>query len=456
MPGIRAETASVVSLPPRERRAAKHRARAIKLGLPPSVASKHHAKRTLRKAKAPVPPTLAATRKRRAGADRAYLVRADGFHVKHVVRRPATPEPVLPVPYLSGQEDIPHSDTEFDDLDNATATFNTMTGNAAHTIESTGPNSHFDVAAEADDLLDYDAEGEDDDEQMDIDMDFEDFTAGGQSSRTILDSPSAGGVESTGNFHDLPAQHLNLLANTSDEDIRVLFSGFDSLRFDERPAALDNDFFSGNFTDFDSPAAQARNDVNESFGSNSPVLPGADLGSGCFPPLPTSETLPRPPLPPLRRIPTPAPWILTPEVQIPTPIQPPSAHTPRSQAIPPPSSHRATPQTPARGASASFSQHIPRSSPVFAHPRPRLSTSEQASQIRNEAGPSHPSQLSPTFNNPADGVQESNNLDESEAEDTESDEGRASTPVAFEDTDIGLDKSSVLPAHLTQAKCRAS
>ncbi|KAG8790942.1 hypothetical protein FRC12_010586 [Ceratobasidium sp. 428] len=441
MPPICAETASVVSLPPRERRAAQRRAHTIKLGLPPLVT---------------MPPTLAATRKRRAGADQAYLVWANGFHVKHVIRRPATPEPVPLVAYLPGQEDIPHSDTKFDNLNNATATFNVTTGNAAHTIKSTGPDSHFDVAAEADDLLDYDAEGKDDDEQMDIDMDFEDFTVSGQSSRAIICSPLADGVESTGNFHASSAQHLDLLANTSVKDIWVLFSGFDSLRFDERPASLGNNIFSGDLTNFNSPAAHGWNDIDESFGSNSPVLSGTDLGSGCFPPLPASETLLHPPLPPLCQIPTPALWIATPEVQIPTPIQPPSAHTPQSQAVPPPSSHQATPQTPARGASTPFSQHIPRSSPLFAHPRPWLSTSEPASQIRNKAGPLQSSRLSLTFNNPADGVQESNSLDGSEAEDTDSDEGQASTPVAFEDTDIGLDESLVLPAHLTQAKCQAS
>ncbi|KAG9084397.1 hypothetical protein FS749_005264 [Ceratobasidium sp. UAMH 11750] len=113
---LRAES-STVSLPPRERASAKRRAKAIKLGLSPSVAGKSPAKGSRKRAKAPAPPpTLAATRKRRAAADVAYLDRPDGYHIKRVVRR-VSPGPAPPVPYLPGEEDIPRSDAESDDSD---------------------------------------------------------------------------------------------------------------------------------------------------------------------------------------------------------------------------------------------------------------------------------------------------------------------------------------------------
>lgn len=103
MPPVRAES-STVSLPPRERRLGKQRAKAIKLGLPPLVSTKSPTKKTRKDAQKSA-PTLASTRVRRAGAmDVAYLNRPDGFHIKRVVRRPPTPRPAPPVPYLSGQD----------------------------------------------------------------------------------------------------------------------------------------------------------------------------------------------------------------------------------------------------------------------------------------------------------------------------------------------------------------
>jgi hypothetical protein len=97
MPPLRAEL-STVSVPPRERILAKRRAMAIKNGLPLGP-SADGARQT---ANVPV-PTLASTRERREAADVAYLSRPDGYHIKRVVRRPATPQPP-PVPYLMGQD----------------------------------------------------------------------------------------------------------------------------------------------------------------------------------------------------------------------------------------------------------------------------------------------------------------------------------------------------------------
>lgn len=100
MSPLRAES-STVSLAPRERRAAKRRAKAIRQGQPISHTSTNGVKKL---AKAPA-PTLATTRKRRAAAlNIAYIDRPDGYHIKQVVRRLATPDHAPPIPYLRGQE----------------------------------------------------------------------------------------------------------------------------------------------------------------------------------------------------------------------------------------------------------------------------------------------------------------------------------------------------------------
>jgi hypothetical protein len=102
MPPLRAE-ASTVSLPPRERRVAKRRAKAIKLGLTPSgVLTGAAAKSGKQKANLPK-PTLASTRAR-CQRELAFFNRADGIHVKQVVRRTATHAKVPRIPYLPGQE----------------------------------------------------------------------------------------------------------------------------------------------------------------------------------------------------------------------------------------------------------------------------------------------------------------------------------------------------------------
>ncbi|KAG8732210.1 hypothetical protein FRC10_001159 [Ceratobasidium sp. 414] len=163
---LRAES-STVSLPPWERALAKHRAKAIKLGLPPSIASKSPAKGIQKRAKPPVPPpTLAATRQRRAAADVAYLDRPDGYHIKRVVRR-VSPGPAPPVPYLPGEEDIPRSDTESEDSDAQVPELAALSTNSRVAIETE------DTPTEPDsDLVDYDAEGEDEDGDRDTYMQY--------------------------------------------------------------------------------------------------------------------------------------------------------------------------------------------------------------------------------------------------------------------------------------------
>ncbi|KAG8732071.1 hypothetical protein FRC10_001257, partial [Ceratobasidium sp. 414] len=203
---LRAES-STVSLPPRERTLAKRRAKAIKLGLSPSVACKSPAKRARKRAKAPVPPTLAATCQRRAAANVAYIEQPDGYHVKQVVRR-VTPGPAPPVPYLPGEEDLPHSDAESDGSD--ATELQLVSSNNLGELSTT-----FDVGLEADetptepdiDLVDYDAEGEDEDEDI----------------------------------HMQATQLTNPFADASNDDIQALFGGLNNLHFGDSPATNDGD-----------------------------------------------------------------------------------------------------------------------------------------------------------------------------------------------------------------------
>lgn len=100
MSPLRAES-STVSMPPRERRPAKRRAKAIRQGQPIPDAGTNSVRKI---AKVPL-PTLAATRQRRLAAlNVAYIDRPDGYHIKQVVRRPSTPDHAPPIPYLNGQE----------------------------------------------------------------------------------------------------------------------------------------------------------------------------------------------------------------------------------------------------------------------------------------------------------------------------------------------------------------
>ncbi|KAG8718405.1 hypothetical protein FRC09_012714 [Ceratobasidium sp. 395] len=493
-------------MPPREKRAARRRARAAKLGLglPPLVTGRSPVKRTHKGVKAPVLPTLAATRKRREGTDRAYLNRADGFHIKHVVRRPVTSEHAPPVAYLPGQEDIPRSDveSETDNSKDTTPTTCRSLPKAPYTAthvprvaEYVGLGDQFDIAAE-DDLLDYDAEGEDDNgEQADsnIDMDIGDFSFSGDSNH-----PGAGPWGRC----PPPAEPLDLLANASEEDVQALFTGFDSLRFDDRSDSLDNGYFPGDFRSFNSSGAHAWSDVNGDLesglqlttlglgGTQEPLtarqpaaasdhfyardsthdptrahiaghaaLPGANprANLSSHPPATNAES-PRPPLPPLRRVPTPAPWVSVPEVQVPA-RRPPIASVP-PQPTPPPPARQVAPHAPASRASTPYGRATSSHPPVFAEPRTRLNTSQQASQACREAGPSRPRHPVPVPVAASPILSHGFSLTDSESGDDEedsddSDAGRASTPVNFEDTDIGLTEDSVLPARLTQSMCKA-
>ncbi|KAF8593529.1 hypothetical protein BDV93DRAFT_513094, partial [Ceratobasidium sp. AG-I] len=170
MPPLRTE-ASTTSLPPRERVLAQQRMKAIKNGLPlPQVGTN----RSKTKARV-LPPTLAATRERRAVPEVAYIEKEDGYHIKQVVRRPATLEPTPQVPYLPCQEDIPLSDEE---SDNGTVTTVLDIAENALNIDNhfdidanigagANANSQAGLAHPEDSDADADAEGEYDSEAKD-------------------------------------------------------------------------------------------------------------------------------------------------------------------------------------------------------------------------------------------------------------------------------------------------
>ncbi|KAG9081065.1 hypothetical protein FRC07_014675, partial [Ceratobasidium sp. 392] len=131
----------------------------------------------------------------------------------------------------------------------------------------------------------------------------------------------------------------DLLANASEEDIKALFSGFDSLRFDEESISLGGDSFAGDFGHFSSyepTGVQGWNNVNGGFESEPQLsiqLPNtletlnmrhisATVDHLCTRDSshPSATNFPpHPPLQPLRRIPTPAPWVSVPEPHIPAP-----------------------------------------------------------------------------------------------------------------------------------------
>ncbi|KAG8731262.1 hypothetical protein FRC10_001915 [Ceratobasidium sp. 414] len=447
---LRAES-STVSLPPRERALAKRRAKAIKLGLSPSISRKSPAKVARKRGKAPAPaPTLAATRKRRAAADVAYLDRPDGYHIKRVVRRLPTPGSHPPIPYLQGQEDIPHSDAESDGSDETMLEL-------THTANLNGHDGVLDIAAEADetpteldpDLLDYDAEGEDEDEA---------------------------------------AQPVNVLANASEEDIQALFGSLGGLHFSDGPSTTSGHFPSTQGHDPWDPFAMhhlntAVNDlqIHPSMQPHSSQLHLAD-GFPC-------------PQPPPSRVPTPAPWIVVPEVQAPAP-RPPTAPLPSTQSMPPPPASNTTRYTLVSHSGIPTGLSCSLRAPTPSHTHPRLSTRDLVSQIRGthtesphpriptaptglasdnlrtHSLPGHisnPPPLGPTplrislslpnflqgAGNNGGNVEESTDpMPEGEEQRLDSSASRPSTPVALDDTDVGLDESS--PIQVSQARSRAT
>ncbi|KAF8606213.1 hypothetical protein BDV93DRAFT_521056, partial [Ceratobasidium sp. AG-I] len=220
MPGPLRTELSTVSLPPRERIVARRCAKAIRQGQPVSGIDTNSVRKT---AKAPM-PTLAATRERRTAAlNVAYLDRPDGYHIKKVVRRPATTGRPAPVPYLTGQEDLPCSDDESDDDSTSTATLETVPEIFSVTD---APNANFNVGlipAQPEDI-DHDAEGETDDEAMeDISLPSSSLS-GGTFDMAWGSQPNSAPQTWPG----ASAQANNLIGNASKEDLKALFDGLDN------------------------------------------------------------------------------------------------------------------------------------------------------------------------------------------------------------------------------------
>ncbi|KAG8728155.1 hypothetical protein FRC10_005254, partial [Ceratobasidium sp. 414] len=486
---LRAES-STVSLPPRERALAKRRAKAIKLGLPPSIASKSPAKGIQKRAKPPAPPpTLAATRQRRAAADVAYLDRPDGYHIKRVVRR-VSPGPAPPVPYLPGEEDIPRSDTESEDSDAQVPELAALSTNSRVAVETE------DTPTEPDsDLVDYDAEGEDEDGDGDTYMQHlppanHSFSMGPECAGA---SGSMPGVEAT--------SATNPFASASQDDIQALFGSLGNPHFgDGHPTNSNGDHFPG-FPDVYSPPVpdclvahtcnlfgdgaqygiqdsntwepftvhQLNATVND-LQARQPSLASAESCSNHPARLSPPDNLPHR-RPPPSRVATPAPWIIVPETQAPN-LRQPTTPLPQRYAL---ASQTGTPT------GLPFSLR-PLTSP---HPRPHLSTRELVSQARSQAQSSRPSVPPlptnlPNINNlrtrsspdiddalpfglgslrlSLDLDDVGNNTDDAIAEDEERlldpDASRPSTPVMLKETDVGLNESSTI--QITQARCRAS
>ncbi|KAG9127272.1 hypothetical protein FRC07_015084 [Ceratobasidium sp. 392] len=183
---------SVLSRPPRKAQQLHCQAKARKAGLP---------------IENPIPPTpantpaatLVSTCTRHPMPEVGYTLDKYGYHVKPVKRKPKKSQPTPPVAYLPGQEDIPHSDSEFDtDSDNGDLGVPT-----AFDPAPTLPNGHIEHTFNIEDgfeLVDEDAEGEDEDIEMD---DCKDFTLPNQSSYPVPQHPTCSNPSSnieTDNF----------------------------------------------------------------------------------------------------------------------------------------------------------------------------------------------------------------------------------------------------------------
>ncbi|KAG9122039.1 hypothetical protein FRC07_001750 [Ceratobasidium sp. 392] len=208
---------SVLSRPPREAQQLRRQAKACKAGLP---------------VENPTPPTpanapaatLASTRSRRPMPEVGYTVDRDGYHVKPIDRKAKRSQPTPPVAYLPGQEDIPRSDSESDtDSDNGDLDVPT-----AFVAAPTLPNGHiehtFNIEGELE-LVDEDAEGEDEDIEMD---DCEDFTLPNQVSYPLPQHQEHSIPPSNIQSDTFSYQHTDLLRDVSPEEIRLLLGGLDT------------------------------------------------------------------------------------------------------------------------------------------------------------------------------------------------------------------------------------
>ncbi|KAG8782663.1 hypothetical protein FRC12_020582 [Ceratobasidium sp. 428] len=472
---------SVLSRPPREARQLRRQAKARKAGLP---------------IEKPVPPTpanapaatLASTRARRPMPEVGYTKDKDGYHVKPVNRKPKKSQPTPSVAYLPGQEDIPHSDLESDtDSDNGDLEVPTALDPAP-----TLPNGHvertFNIEDESE-LVDEDAEGEDEDIEMD---DCEDFILPNQSSYPVPQHPTCSGPSSNAEGDSLSYQHTDLLHDVSPEEIQLLLGGLDV-----QPVAIEahaSEWPSG-YEDWhlgtdNSPTVNpltVSSDLTSSSGANRGCASNPfamHRMNAAVNDLVQPQPCPNVVAQPNRVSPTSRPLqssslVFGSRIQSPTVQPPPSSLPPSVFALPhlrsAPSSrsepiHRASPHVPTRKAASAPRLSTPALGFQPSRPTSRLSTRELVAQVRTQARVPHlPAPLPPTGPlaqprpdsprplrpaplqelleanirshtaeiSPRDLHEESDGDDSHESDD----ESYPITYVDFEDTDIGLTDS---------------
>ncbi|KAG9080622.1 hypothetical protein FRC06_006337, partial [Ceratobasidium sp. 370] len=404
---------------------------------------------TKRSVKAPE-PTLATTRQRHSDAlNVAYLNQPNGYHIKRVVHR-AAPPPPSPIPYLSDQDNIPRSDDEDSDRESTAPTV------PEFAVPIGVPDINMDVDADPED--DYDAEGETDDELM------EDYP---RLSSSFADRvPSAAREHPTLQTWPAASAYTNdLIGNASEEDLQALFGGLNDF-----PAGFSADFptdfpvdstistSQGLGANIQQPEVFAMGQLHaavdnlEAFGS----LQDNHVASHLAPPpapVPVDHLLqplptPRSSLVAASQTATPAPALDCP-LGLPSPVacpSPLSCHVNQSAAAPclgTPidlvSTHRAPDQHPSTRDLVATAQSA--RSPSLALPPPPIPSADFGPELLRRP-PLRRSLNIPDFLRDEDG---NSSPDENRT--------RPPTPVALEDTDVGLDESSSPP--VTQARTRA-
>ncbi|KAG9091718.1 hypothetical protein FRC06_000441 [Ceratobasidium sp. 370] len=291
---------------------------------------------------------------------------------------------------------IPHSDAESDDSDTTVLELASSAGLG-------GFSPTLDIAVEAEetptephtDLVDYDAEGEDEDE----DVHMQDLSLADHSSYTALghtdNSSSTAGAEATSSSQPICQHNLNNLhfggGHSTDGT-----SFPDLTNTNPRPPAnslaAHTHYLVG-----DGPQHGTQGpDVWELFATHQLNTAVNDLQAHPFgvatadnfaeprsSPMPFTNDLPHP-HPPLSRIPTPAPWILVPETQVPTPRRP-KTPLPWSQPTPLPPVHDSTRYMLVSHTGAPTGSPFSLCAPTASRPHPRLSTRQLASQACTQA-----------------------------------------------------------------------
>ncbi|KAG8738805.1 hypothetical protein FRC10_006457 [Ceratobasidium sp. 414] len=414
--------------------------------------------------------------------------------------------------------DIPHSDAESDNSDATVLELTNLShlGQLDTTFDVAAEAGKTLIEPNGD-LVDYDAEGEDEDEDEDVYMqDFPmanyQFSAPAAAHvGTFGSTTSTEAAPHTYCIYLLTIAYLtqptNPFINASDDDIQALFGGLDNLHFGNSPTITNNNNFPhpipdhlvthaqylfGNITNESQYTAQGSNELEpfatvDNLQAGTSNLVPVDHSTGPLPSHPAPLPLVNNPPPP-SRVATPAPWIVVPEPQAPIPPRP--VTPPRwSQSVPPPPAHNATWYMLASHASAPIGSPFSLHAPTSTRPRPHLSTRELVSHAHAEAWSpclpipppftyptnannprtrspldhdnSHPSGITAlrrSLNSPDfldnSGYNTDDVISEGEEQCLDPDAPQPPTPVALEDTDIGLNEYS--PVQITQARCRAS